>query len=133
MNEVWLQAPNSNFHNLVSNTRIDYPLCLDRKDAINFLKLIGHPDFYYGSFHNYDIIDYKKLIYIEMSFQDDLEIQELLKEIKQFITEAFIYKHQYIKRITNPIPRERFEAVYDDFMTGLYDFPVIDGKEDEIP
>ena len=33
------------------------------------------------------------------------------------------YKNQYLKRITDFIPQERFDLVYDNYMVEAFDFP----------
>lgn len=122
MIEIWLKNENNNFHNLVLNTKTEYPLCNSKEEALKYLKLIDHPDFFYGTFSNYDIIDYPKLIYIEVEFGDDEEIKKILNSIKNTIKSAFIYKHQYFQRITNPISKEHFNSKFDQFFAETYKF-----------
>lgn len=123
MKENWLESPNAVFHHLVFNTPIEYPLCADREQALRYLKIINSPNFYYNSFSNYNIIDFEKIIYLDEVFKNDEEIQKLLLEVKGQIARSYNYKNQYLKRITDFIPKERFDLIYDNYMVKAFDFP----------
>ena len=123
MKENWLESPNAVFHHLVFNTPIEYPLCADREQALRYLKIINYPNFYYNSFSNYNIIDFEKIIYLDEVFKNDEEIQKLLLEVKGQIARSYNYKNQYLKRITDFIPKERFDLIYDNYMVKAFDFP----------
>ena len=123
MKENWLESPNAVFHHLVFNTPIEYPLCADREQALRYLKIINSPNFYYNSFSNYNIIDFENIIYLDEVFKNDEEIQKLLLEIKGQIARSYNYKNQYLKRITDFIPKERFDLIYDNYMVKAFDFP----------
>lgn len=116
MLEFWLENQQSNFHYLVKNTEVIQPLQIEREQTLKYLKLINSFNKFYSNLCNYDLIDYQRLIYIENIYQDDEEIIQLIKEIKARISDSYIYKHKYIKRITNPIPRERFDSYYDEYL-----------------
>ena len=123
MKENWLESPNAIFHHLVFNTPIEYPLCADREQAFRYLKIINSPNFYYNSFSNYNIIDFEKIIYLDEVFKNDEEIQKLLLEVKGQIARSYNYKNHYLKRITDFIPKERFDLIYDNYMVKAFDFP----------
>ena len=78
-------------------TPASYPLCNTKEEAIEYLKIFLDSTFGYSSNFNYDVTDYMKLIYIELKFQNNLEIQDLLKQIKEKISNAYILKNNYLK------------------------------------
>lgn len=119
MIELWLESPQSNFHNLVDNTEVFYPLDLQKEEIIKYLKLINNFNKFYSNLCNYDLIDYERLIYIENTFKDDDDIIKIIEEIKQRISESYVYKHRYIKRITNSIPKEYFNQYHDEYLVNL--------------
>lgn len=123
MKEIWLAPPKNNFHKLVFNTPIQYPLCQNRESALYYLKMITNKDFFYTSFSNYNLIDANKIIYIEEEFKDDEEIIELIAQIKQIIKTGYQYKHQYKARISDFISKDRFDTEFDDFMVSIFNFP----------
>lgn len=47
----------------------------------------------------FDIIDYEKLIYIELNFPDSLDIQELIQQLKVIIAENYLQKKQLMNRL----------------------------------
>lgn len=116
MFESWLQAPESGFHNLVASTKITYPLFTTKEQALNYLKIIDSWGEYYLSSSNFKLIDYERFIYLECEFTNDEEIMSLVNRIKQRISRGYKYKQQYLKRITNPIPREHFDLFHDEYL-----------------
>lgn len=116
MLETWLETNESNFHALVNNTNINFPLYLERQEILKYLKLINSFNKFYSNMCNFDLIDYQRLIYIEENYSDDEEIINLIKTIKQRISESYIYKHKYLKRLTNKIPKEHFDNIYDGWL-----------------
>ena len=48
---------------------------------------------------NIDMIDYRKIIYIETFFNDDERIQKTVAELKQKITQLYIYKMKLMSRV----------------------------------
>lgn len=93
-----------NFYFLLTNTPISYPLCLNLEQAKDYLKLILHDRFQYNNINCYDIIDYEKLFYIEITYGDNPEIAETLIEIKKSIAMGYKIKNQYKNRILD-IPK----------------------------
>lgn len=116
MFESWLQAPESSFHNLVTSTKVTYPLFTTKEQALNYLKIIDSWGEYYLSSSNFKLIDYERFIYLECEFTEDEEIMTLVNKIKERIARGYKYKQQYLKRITNPIPREYFDLFHDDYL-----------------
>lgn len=116
MIEPWLCSPTSSFHNLVENTKVDYPLVTDKETALKYLQLINDFGEFYTGLCNYDLIDYPRLIYIEEHFKTDEEVMTLVNNIKRKTSDFYSYKQKYLKRITNPIPREYFDAFYDEYL-----------------
>ena len=130
MLERYLESPFSNFHCLVDNT--NSPLILERQQAFKYLTLINNLNPYYSSNCNYDLIDYQKIIYIEETFKDDEEIILLINKIKKTISNSYLYKHKYIKRLTNDIPREFFDDFYDKYLVKMFELnPQTMIKKDE--
>lgn len=106
---------NKNFYYLLTNTPLTYPICLTEEEAISYLEMIGHPEFLYNNINNYDIIDYEKLIYIEIVYGHNDFIQELLFNIKKSISQGYQIKNQYKNRIIDmpkiiPDKREFFQT-----------------------
>lgn len=89
--------------NLIHNTPTEYPLCEDEQDALLYLKLLLDKDFLYLNWLNYDIIDYEKIIYIEMNFSNNEEIKSLLDVLKTNISNNYITKNNYLNRIKSNI------------------------------
>ena len=88
---------------LIQNTPPEYPLCIDKKEAILYLDLLLDPQFIYTNFLNYDAIDYEKLLYIEFTFSEDEEIIEKIQQIKTDIVGNYILKNNYISRLKHNI------------------------------
>lgn len=88
-----------NFRYLLKNTLYSYPIEEDEEKALDFLKLINNKYFLYNNICNYDILDYEKIIYIEIKFKDSIEIQQLIQDIKNNIAEGYLLKNQYKNRI----------------------------------
>lgn len=88
---------------LINNTPIEYPLCKDEEDALLYLKLLLDKDFLYLNWLNFDVIDYEKIIYIEMNFSNNEEIKQLLDILKSNISNNYIIKNNYLNRIKSNI------------------------------
>lgn len=129
MLESWLQAPQSNFHNLVNSTKVTYPFCTTKEEALKYLNIIASWGDYYLTGSNYKIIDYERLIYLEDQFKTDEEVMLLITQIKKCISDEYQYKQKYLKRITNPIPREHFDRFYDHYLALHLD--INPGKEQQ--
>lgn len=89
----------NNVQFLIFNTPPFGPNEYTEEKALKYLQYINNPKFYYNNMNNYDIIDYEKLIYIEISFQDNLEIQNLIAQIKQNVSDGYKIKNQYRERV----------------------------------
>lgn len=88
---------NKNFSYLLFNT--PFKENLTKEEALNYLKVINYYNFSYNNICCYDIIDYEKLIFIEVNFSKDEEISEILFNIKKNIAEGYKIKKQYKNRI----------------------------------
>ena len=115
MFEKHLENPYSLFHTLVENTKID-TIVLNEKQALHYLKLINNLIPYYSNMSNYDLIDYQKIIYIEETFFNNTQIMSLIKDIKTKISQFYVYKNKYFKRLTNDIPNDYFNYYYDEYL-----------------
>ena len=93
-------------HRMTDHIPRSFPLISTEKDALKYLYLID------GAAANastiYNVIDYELLIYLELYFQDNQEIQQLLSNIKTNIYHNFILKHKYIMRITDDLCTNNF-------------------------
>ncbi len=89
----------SNYYYLLINTPLTYPVCLTEEEALTYLKYINRDDFQYNNIANYDILDYEKILYIEVSFPDNEEIQKLLTQIKANIATGYVIRNQYKNRL----------------------------------
>ena len=89
---------------LIQNTPPEYPLCIDKEDAILYLNLLLDPEFIYSNFLNFDIIDYEKILYIELTFSKETEIIEKIQQVKEAIVGNYILKNNYIARLKHNIP-----------------------------
>jgi hypothetical protein len=84
---------NENFYFLLINTPLSYPICLNEKEAINYLELILDKNFLYNNISNYDIIDYEKILYIEQEYKNNALIQNMVNELKQLIASGYKIKN----------------------------------------
>lgn len=69
-----MEGLSPNFSYILFNTPLSYPLCITEKEALKYLNLIYQPNFLYNNVNCYDIIDYQKLIFLEMHFKNNSEI-----------------------------------------------------------
>ena len=120
MLEKHLENPFALFHKLVEHTKTD-TIILTEQQALHYLKLINNLFPYYSNMSNYDLIDYQKIIYLEETFANNKEIIFLIKQIKTKISEFYIYKNKYFKRLTNNIPDEHFKYFYDEYLVNTLD------------
>ena len=67
-------------HRMTDNIPKEFPLITSEQDALNYLYFLDQT--LANSSAVYNIIDYELIIYIELSFQDNKKIQQLLKTIK---------------------------------------------------
>lgn len=89
----------NNYYYLLINTPLTYPICLNEKEALAYLKYINRDDYQYNNIANYDVLDYEKIIYIEVSFPNNEEIQKLLTKIKDNIATGYALRNQYKNRL----------------------------------
>lgn len=78
---------NKSKHNIFLQQTSEYLPSMTREYALYYVNVIKRTQ--HNSSNTYDIIDYKKLIYIYVSFYDDEEIQNIINDI--FAEIAFIY------------------------------------------
>ena len=82
---------------LIDATPEDYPLCKNADEALDYLNFCLSTTLDLKS--NIDMIDYRKIIYIETFFNDDERIQKTVAELKQKITQLYIYKMKLMSRV----------------------------------
>ena len=93
--------------NLAQITRLteditpNYPIPQTEEEALSYLYFIDRTQHNNG--YTLDLINYEKLIYIEVNFSSNKKIQQLLINIKENIANNFILKHKYIQRITDDL------------------------------
>ena len=59
---------------------------------------INHEEF--NNSFLYDLLNYEKLIYIEMTYKDNNEITFLIEKLKQRIADNWLKKQQFLNRIS---------------------------------
>lgn len=96
-----------------------FPLISSEQDALKYLYLIDCA--LANSSTVYNIIDYELLIYLELYFQKNEEIQQLLLNIKENIYHNFILKHKYICRITDDVCKNNFPKFENDSARYYYE------------
>lgn len=72
---------------------------LSEEQAFNYLQKINSINFLYNNMNSYDILDYEKIIFIEITYKNNQNIQELVQQIKQNISSGYIYKEKLKERI----------------------------------
>lgn len=95
---------------LTDNIELNYPIPQNEQEALDYLYFLDRTAFDNG--YSLDLINYEKLIYIELNFSSNLTIRQLLMNIKQNISNNFLIKHKYIKRLTDDL--------YDTIITTTY-------------
>lgn len=91
------------FYNLINNTILTNEIPTTEDKALKYLNFITHNNFNYHNDNSYDALDYEKIIYLEETFKDNLEIQEKIKELKTYICKNYIFKKKFQKRIKSTI------------------------------
>lgn len=106
-------------HKMTDYIPRSFPLITSEQDALKYLYMIdctaANPTCVYN------IIDYELLIYIELYFQNNEEIQQLLTHIKENIYHSFILKHKYIARITDDVCKNNFPNFKDNSAEYYYE------------
>ena len=111
-----------NFYYLLTNTPTNYPITITETEALDYLNYINKSNFLYNNISNYNIIDYEKLIFIEYTFINNQEIQELLIEIKKNIADGYYIKNQYKNRIFD-FKNIILNPIDIDYSNGYYGLP----------
>ena len=89
--------------NLINNTDLSDEIIMTEEQALKYLNYITHKYFKYKSDNNYDILNYKKILYLEETFNTNQEIQQKIQEIKKQVVKDYIFKKQYQKRIKSNV------------------------------
>lgn len=87
---------NSNFFDLLSYSSAGY---LDKYDEGCALREL---DFYFSNninSGNFDIVNYERLIYIELRFTDNEEIQKKVQDLKQIICSNYIVRQKLLEKL----------------------------------
>ena len=85
-----------------------YPLG-DYESAKKYLLFINKT--LWNNLSTIDIIDYERLIYIELTFPEDEEIQNLVQILKENICKNYKFKWKYINRLIDPIPNDYVDEI----------------------
>ena len=110
-----------NFSYVLLNTPLSYPVAVTEEEALKYLNLINRDDFMYNNVHCYDIIDYQKLIFLEVHFADSSEVQEKIQVIKNAIAEGYKIQNQYRNRILDMPQNDMLSA--ELWKEGFYGIP----------
>ena len=111
--EVW------NIQNKMSDN-----LITSEDDAIKILKIWNRTDWNNASV--IDIIDYKQLIFFELFFEDNMEIQQLINILKESIKDNYVGISQRINFLADfdywkqQLKPEESERLYRDRGLNLY-------------
>lgn len=97
---------------LTEDIQIDYPIPRTEKDALNYLYFLDRT--YFDNSYSSDLVDYEKLIYIEYNFSQNKTIQQLLKNIKENISNNYLLKYKYIARLTDDLYINEINKRYSD-------------------
>lgn len=100
-------------HRMIDDIEPEFPLITNEQDALKYLYFLDQT--YANSSAVYNIIDYELIIYIELFFQNNKEIQQLLTSIKSNVYHDFIAKHKYIKRLTDDLCKQNLPKIPQDF------------------
>ena len=110
----------NNFYYLIN--AIDTNEILSEEQALKYLQKINSRDFLYNNVCNYDILDYEKSIFIEMTYSaTNPDIQKLITEIKNNISFGYIYKEKLKARIFSNYNLSNLYNDYDSerFFSGI--------------
>lgn len=90
----------SNFNNPFFNSTFKYSnFTLSLEEAKTYLHYFLNNQQYLNEYL-YNLIDYEKLFYIEIFYQNNEDIQYLIRELKEIIANNWLKKQQLLKRIT---------------------------------
>lgn len=95
------------FYYLIDNTSITDKIPQTEEEALKYLQYISSSYFAYKNDNNYDAYDYEKIIYIEMNFSNNIEIQNIIQKLKLMISNSYAYKNKYLNRIRSKIFTEQ--------------------------
>lgn len=110
-----------NFQYILLNTPWSYPLAITKEQALKYLTLISREEFLYNNVHCYDAIDYQKLIFLEMHFANDSDIQEKILSIKNDIAIGYKIQNQYRNRIMDMPENDMLSMAF--WKEGFYGIP----------
>lgn len=117
-------------HRLIDDIEPEYPIPTNEEEALEYLYFLDRT--YNDNAYTTDLIDYEKLIYIELKFSNNLKIQQLIKLIKQNISNNFLFKHKYIQRLTDKTYLNTItQGAYRMPPTNYYNFADLRIKEGE--
>lgn len=94
----YLRHPNYQF--LIDNVPEDKAIYTE-EEALHYLLIVNRT--WWNGTYSINVIDYEKLIYIEKTFPDNIEIQRLIDIIKENTAKNFRLRRQYIARLSDDI------------------------------
>lgn len=97
-------------HRMIDNIEPEFPIISDEQNALKYLYFIDQT--LSNSSAVYNIIDYELLIYLELFFQKNEKIQQLITNIKSNIYHDFIIKHKYVKRLTDDLCKYNLSKLF---------------------
>lgn len=113
---------------LTNDIDANYPVPCSEQEALNYLYFLDRTLFDNG--YSLDLIDYEKLIYIEVNFSTNKTIRQLLINVKQNISDNFVIKHKYIQRLTDDLCTNAIETTYKQGLKRFDRDLVLRGSED---
>lgn len=99
-------------HSMIDDIENSYPIPKNIEEAIEYLYFLDRT--FYDNLYSIDLIDYEKLIYIEIQFGENKKVLQLISNIKNNISNNFIIKHKYISRITDDLIEKTLKERYPD-------------------
>lgn len=106
----------------------NYPVPKTEKEALNYLYFVDRTLF--DNSYSLDLINYEKLIYIEVNFSSNATIRQLLINIKQNISDNFIIKHKYLQRLTDNLCADEIQTTYKQGLKRFDRDLILRGSED---
>lgn len=116
-------------HKMTDHIPKTFPLISSEEEALKYLYLIDRS--IANSSTVYNVIDYELLIYLELYFQNNEEIQQLIVNIKENVYHSFILKHKYVLRLTDDLCKNNFPAFVESSTNYYYEELGIKGEKND--
>lgn len=98
------------------------PAGYTEEEAIKYLLILNRT--WWNNTYNTDVFNYEKIIYLEQTFPDNYQIQNLIQILKENIAKNYHLKQQYLNRLSDNIIDSAFTSYQDTIgfaMNDLHD------------